>query len=638
MLIAKTCSCIGRVKAVMLFVFCFLVISCEKEDDYLSLSVDELVAPVAGVETSFTIHSNSSWSLVVADSWVKVDQVSGYGDATVTVTIDPNLSQSDRNITLPVSSGTMQKNISITQSSTELSLNSREMIFDALGTAKEVAVTANTDWSLSFSDGDTWCDADVLSGKGNGVVTLTPKPYSTREIREGRIIFKAMNIEDTIHIRQEIHNEPPSTPIVLTPANGNQNERIPLHFSWKASTDADGDSIRYFILLSKDNANWNDTIATTTDTGISLFSSEIDKHVPYYWKVMASDPFGGTSESEAFQFTAIESAYYDGEVITYQTYSAPDAARGVNLVVVGDGFIDEDYLENGAFDEAADKAIEAFFNVEPYPTYRDYFTVYKVAAYSKERGATVLSDFLLSPQPKQTKNTVFNSVLDGGASTGITCNEETVFAYALKIPQITKDELRNTTIIVIVNLDVYAGTTTMYLDGRSIALCAMGKDTFEAVVNHEAGGHGFAKLMDEYIYYSEQSLPNSSKQEIEKYRQGNAWSFGANLSLTNDRDSVHWNNFFGRNGYEMVGLYEGGRLYGKGVWRPEENSCMNNNVPYYNAPSREAMVRRIMAINNIPFNYASFYAKDKIEPVAQALRSVAPKTTNWVPLAPPKLK
>ena len=48
-------------------------------------------------------------------------------------------------------------------------------------------------------------------------------------------------------------------------------------------------------------------------------------------------------------------------------------------------------------------------------------------------------------------------------------------------------------------------------------------------------------------------------------------------------------------GYERVGVYEGGFYYSFGVWRPEISSCMVNNIDYYNAPSRETIVKKIMA-------------------------------------------
>lgn len=398
-----------------------------------------------------------------------------------------------------------------------------------------------------------------------------------------------------------------------------------------------------FTFTISSNVSWNITVTdswVTTDklegNGKGSVTIEVSENYSDQDRSTIISVSAG-SLSGAITISQGSLLYSEGDVISHQTFSATKASRAVNLVIVGDGFIKDDYYPGGAFDEAAERAIEAFFSVEPFPSYREYFSVYKVVAYSEERGATVQRDFSGPQGPKrQTKNTVFSSILEGGTSTGIDCDEDTVFEYALKVAGMTESELTKTTIVVIINLEVYAGTTIMYLDGRSIALCPMG-DTYEEIVYHEGSGHGFGRLMDEYIYYTNQSFPVNEIQTLDQFRQGDAWNFGANLSTTDNRDEVHWKHYFGKTGYGMVGLYEGGALYGKGVWRPEENSCMNDNSPYFNAPSREAIVRRIMSINGVGFDYDTFYAYDKYEPVSVSSPR-ARSLTSKAPLAPPILK
>ena len=150
---------------------------------------------------------------------------------------------------------------------------------------------------------------------------------------------------------------------------------------------------------------------------------------------------------------------------------------------MGDGFVADDYVAGGAFDKAVETAVEAFFSVEPYPTYRDYFRISTVAVYSQERGATVLKD--MSGCKAQTRNTAFSATLEGGNSTGTSCDYEKVFSYAQKVPGVTDASLKNTTVLLLINLDVYAGTCMMEMTGRSVSMCPMGKSSFEAVVSHE---------------------------------------------------------------------------------------------------------------------------------------------------------
>ena len=59
-----------------------------------------------------------------------------------------------------------------------------------------------------------------------------------------------------------------------------------------------------------------------------------------------------------------------------------------------------------------------------------------------------------------------------------------------------------------------------------------------------------------------------------------------------------------------VDIYEGGFFHTRGIFRSEPNSCMNNNVPYYSAISRQAIVERIMDYAGVPFDLEDFYAND----------------------------
>lgn len=51
-------------------------------------------------------------------------------------------------------------------------------------------------------------------------------------------------------------------------------------------------------------------------------------------------------------------------------------------------------------------------------------------------------------------------------------------------------------------------------------------------------------------------------------------------------------------------------MHSRGMFRSEAISCMNNNIPYYSAISRQAMVERIMEYAGEEFSYEAFKAKD----------------------------
>lgn len=272
----------------------------------------------------------------------------------------------------------------------------------------------------------------------------------------------------------------------------------------------------------------------------------------------------------------------------------------VNLVVMGDGFTKDDLLLDDRYSEIMKQAADYFFSIEPYKSYRDYFNVYMVAAESEEAGVGEKGGW------KKIKNK-FGSVF--GSGTEINCNDDLVFEYVRKVKELPED--KPLTVIVVLNSSKYAGTTYLYANGNSIALCPMSGEPspndFEGLIHHEAGGHGFGFLCDEYIYY-QQTIPESKKQNIKEWQE---YGFQMNLDFTDDTSDILWKDFIGIDKYNHVGAYEGGSEYQYGVWRSEENSCMNNNVPYFNVQSRWVIVSRIMKLAEKEFSVQDFIKADK---------------------------
>lgn len=72
-----------------------------------------------------------------------------------------------------------------------------------------------------------------------------------------------------------------------------------------------------------------------------------------------------------------------------------------------------------------------------------------------------------------------------------------------------------------------------------------------------------------------------------------------------------WAHLFANPDYSnIVDMYEGGYFHSRGIFRSETVSCMNNNIPYYSAISRQEMVERIKRYAGEEFSLAEFYAND----------------------------
>ena len=304
--------------------------------------------------------------------------------------------------------------------------------------------------------------------------------------------------------------------------------------------------------------------------------------------------------------------YDEDEVITLQKATR---GNGVNLVFLGDGYNNKD-IANGTYLKDMKQQMEYFFGVEPYTTYREYFNVYTAIALSQESGVGTVNTLC---------DNKFETTFTGGAS--LMCNTNDVFKYALRMPTVNSGNLNQTLIVLTPNTTDYGGVTSMWADGSAIAITPKSSDIYpydsRGIVQHEADGHGFGKLGDECVYLNS-FIQNSASEAEFNAAKANGWY--ENLSLTNKMHEVPWAHLIFNNKYnDVVDIYEGGFMYARGVFRSELNSCMNNSVPYFNAISREAIVKRIKQYAGETYSFDEFVKNDNPNPGSRSTRyNVAP--------------
>ena len=293
--------------------------------------------------------------------------------------------------------------------------------------------------------------------------------------------------------------------------------------------------------------------------------------------------------------------YGDGDVLVNQTASE---GAGVNIVFMGDCFDAKD-IADGSYLKGVEEAIGHYFDIEPYKTYRDYFNVYTVFGMSADSGMGTVNTI---------KDAKFGSQysLDGISPDHATCYE-----YAMKAETVNENNLGQTLVVLVENTTDYGGICYMWGDGSAIACCPMSADAypfdFRGIVQHEAGGHGFGKLGDEYIYHNAfiQSCTCVCCEHLQEFNAAKARGWYRNLSTNGNMKTVEWSHLIYHPDYSnIVDMYEGGFFHTRGIYRSEATSCMNNNIPYYSAISRQAMVERIMAYAGKKFDINDFYAKD----------------------------
>lgn len=293
--------------------------------------------------------------------------------------------------------------------------------------------------------------------------------------------------------------------------------------------------------------------------------------------------------------------YGDGDVITLNEATKGD---GVDLVFLGDCYDAAD-IAAGNYLADLQEAVGHYFALEPYKTYKDYFNVYAVLGVSDDSGMGTLNTI---------KDAKFGSTF--GEKNLVQPDMNMCFEYACKAP--INDNIAQTLIVLVENTTDYGGVCYMYGDGTAVACCPKSADAypydFRGIVQHEAGGHGFGKLADEYIYHNafiSTCTCADGCDHVKRFLDNKNLGWYANLELTGDMNEVGWSHLIFHPKYSnVVDVYEGGYFHTRGVYRSEPTSCMNNNIPYYSAISRQAMVERIMEYADETFNLEEFIAKD----------------------------
>ena len=314
----------------------------------------------------------------------------------------------------------------------------------------------------------------------------------------------------------------------------------------------------------------------------------------------------------------------DGQVTRIHSATV---GKGIDVVFVGDAFADKD---QDLFNKYVELGKEAFFTEEPFRSTEDRFNIYRIGSVSKNGIIT-----------QEGGDTKFSAQF--GQGTNISGNDEAVFNFVQEhMPSV---DLTKTIIFVIINKAQYAGTCWMYSNNKAICYVPLCRDEtdYAQTLRHEGCGHGFGKLADEYFYSSQGTIPTKKIAELKQWK-GFAYGFYENVDLTSDQNTILWSKFISDSRYSgKVGVYEGGYTYPYGVYRPTDNSIMRYNTGGFNAPSREAIYKKIMKFSEgdaWTYDYETFVAFDAPARSAEAVTRAAAQCAavdkaNFIPLAPP---
>lgn len=333
------------------------------------------------------------------------------------------------------------------------------------------------------------------------------------------------------------------------------------------------------IFTFSENAGAERTVNIECQATISSVS------LNFYKSITLTQKAAGTSLSKTY--------YTNGQKVVLNQADASGCSNYFNIVILGDGYQKKDLVVGGKFERSARSAMDSFFSIEPYKTFKNRFNVYMVAYESADEGTDIKSSGI-------EKNTYFSSHCLGGGNTAAYVADIAPVINAVKAAVGSGDAAYYRSIaILLINTDEQAGSTGYpfrdYKSGwangyASFAIAALAANSTgtNGLIKHEAGGHAFGRLADEY-YTNGTTASSSNKTDLSNWH-AKGWYWNVNPNNTSNYYK------FTNSAYtsEQVGYIEGAWGYQYGMYRPTLGGMMQGSTGVFNAPSRHAIYHRII--------------------------------------------
>jgi hypothetical protein len=236
----------------------------------------------------------------------------------------------------------------------------------------------------------------------------------------------------------------------------------------------------------------------------------------------------------------------------------------VDLVILGEGYIEADFKPQGKWHVDAARLVKNFFEKMPFKALRNLFNVHLVEVVSMDRGA--------DDRPgHDSKRTAFDATYGfSGVARLLVCqNVQAVIQAAQNAPAVDM-------ILVLVNDSRFGGSGG---SGSEIPLsvCSTEPTAYETAI-HELG-HSIAGLADEYV--DETVVDNYPLPSQGDFAEPNVTLLSRVDLSTPERmlETLKWSHFLEEPGAAKKygkGYYEGGYYRSKGVLRPAASCIMGS--------------------------------------------------------------
>lgn len=456
-------------------------------------------------------------------------------------------------------------------------------------------------WNAKLSD-DSWCTLDKTSGKGKGMIVVTPKSRNDAEMKSAKLIVQATDRFSEIQVINLLLNEIKfyTDPIAVDFGYGDNTKHsinVVCEGEWTATLDDES-----WCSIDKRSGNGEEQITLTSHFDLDNLG---DKHVTL--TITSKEDLGLKTTVEIKQVRE----FIHGSCITLNKATK---GKGIDFVILGDGFTKESMGLEGHWHKHMQLAMEGIFKYEPLASFKEYCNVYAVTAVSA-------SNIIKGGEVSNTFFGAHFTSKDGGFLSTRSEAEVSDFAYTHSPVIKEKGTPKDMFVLLLVNTTKYGGISilngenanfcsgiginTLY-DGSGSSIYQPREDFYQPLLVHEFIGHGFGKLVDEYIQGSAQRIPEKEKEQ--SIQRKKTFGIGQNIEYTNDPaqfDNKYWQKLLEIK-YPGVEVFEGAAHYSFGAWRSNESDLMRDTFgsPFFSPVNREIILRQIYKLAGMEDEYS----------------------------------
>lgn len=209
---------------------------------FLEVSPLEFQFEKEGGECEISVNCDTGWEFDMACDWLSLSQQSGIGNATVVLTVQPNLLTEPRTNAFFIKSGNLYYELSVTQAPGDTPLM---VEFDAdtvfvvyTGGLQSLSLASNTTWQLQAS---SWITLITSSGEGDAEFDIAVDSNTDPNNRIGFVsaVHNGQEMANIIVVQEGKPNilETDITELDVRPEGGSYEIQVTSNQSWAVNAD-----------------------------------------------------------------------------------------------------------------------------------------------------------------------------------------------------------------------------------------------------------------------------------------------------------------------------------------------------------------------------------------------------------------